>query len=106
MMIYCDNGHAGFLLPFAAPPAFRFERLRPGLEVALPDILPTTAPFKGDKIGDNFAYFKLFQSTLAYWGKCDTGLLFIPVYKGKLRYIKPRKVSDPSPHTTKKIKRL
>jgi len=36
MMIYCDNGHADFLLPFAVLPAFRIERLRAG-RVALPD---------------------------------------------------------------------
>jgi hypothetical protein len=62
--------------------------------------------FKGDKMGDDFTYFQLFQVTLAYRGKCDTDLLFSHVYKGKLGYIKAKKASAPSPHTTKKKKRL
>jgi len=49
---------------------------------------------------DSGPFEALFQVTLAFQGKCSMSLPIRNVYKGELGYIKPKKASDPSPHTT------
>lgn len=49
---------------------------------------------------DSGPFEALFQVTLAFQGKYSMSLPISHVRKGELRYIKPRKARDPSPHTT------